>query len=42
MDRVAGKEHAAIAVVVGEQQVMPPRDDLEDLEEAGEADQIAR
>ena len=41
MDRIAGKKHAAIAVAFGKQQVMAPRNDVADLEDAGEADQIA-
>ena len=40
MHRIAGQEDAAIAVALGHQKMMPPRDHMADLEVAGEADQI--
>ena len=40
MHRVAGQEDAAVAIVLGEQQVVMPRHNVRDLEGAGETDQL--
>ena len=40
MHRVAGQEDAAVAIVLGEQEVVVPLDHMRDLEGAGETDQV--
>ena len=40
MHGIAGHENAAVTVTLGDQQVMAPRDNVQDLKVAGKADQI--
>jgi hypothetical protein len=41
MHGIAGHEDAAVTVTLGDQQMMAPWDDMQDLKVAGKADQIS-